>query len=113
MNLRIDLPSCIMLVLTACKPQPSSENQALGRTPTDIGDEAASTASDARAFVGRAERRLEELGQHAERMAWVQANFITYDTESLLGRRQRSTDCGTSRNCVRGGKICPCDRTRR
>ncbi|HMB60323.1 MAG TPA: M2 family metallopeptidase [Xanthomonadales bacterium] len=41
------------------------------------------TAAEAAEFVARAERRLEQSGQYAERMAWVQANFITHDTERL------------------------------
>jgi peptidyl-dipeptidase A len=41
------------------------------------------SAEDAVAFVAEAETRLAELGQHNERMAWVQSNFITYDTELL------------------------------
>jgi peptidyl-dipeptidase A len=41
---------------------------------------------DAAAFVAEAETRLAELGQHNERMAWVLANFITYDTELLAAR---------------------------
>ena len=41
------------------------------------------TVEEATAFVAEAEARLAELGQHNERMAWVLANFITYDTELL------------------------------
>ncbi len=34
-------------------------------------------------FVESAEKRLQELGLEAARTAWVQANFITHDTEQL------------------------------
>jgi peptidyl-dipeptidase A len=41
------------------------------------------TAEDARAFVEAAEQRLFELSTKAGRAAWVQANFITHDTELI------------------------------
>ncbi len=41
------------------------------------------TADDAVAFVDSAETVLYDLGVKAGRAAWVQANFITYDTEIL------------------------------
>jgi len=44
---------------------------------------AAPTVEEARTFVTNAEQRLLELGTRAGRAAWVQANFITDDTERL------------------------------
>jgi peptidyl-dipeptidase A len=41
------------------------------------------TAEEARQFVARAEERLLELSNKAGRAAWVQANFITEDTEKI------------------------------
>lgn len=41
------------------------------------------TADDAVAFVDSAEAVLHDLSVKASRAAWVQANFITYDTEIL------------------------------
>jgi peptidyl-dipeptidase A len=52
---------------------------ALGE-PTSAGDP---TAADAADFVAQAEARLEKLAQASERVAWVQSNFITADTEQL------------------------------
>ena len=49
----------------------------------------APTVEEARAFVEAAEARLYDLGTKAGRAAWVQANFITDDTERHRGRRQR------------------------
>ncbi|MFQ5551798.1 MAG: M2 family metallopeptidase [Gemmatimonadales bacterium] len=40
-------------------------------------------ASAAREFVERAEHDLEALGVRAGRAAWIQANFITHDTEVM------------------------------
>src|SRR5687768_10793243 len=43
----------------------------------------APTVEEARTFVTNAEQRLLELGTRAGRAAWVQANFITEDTERI------------------------------
>ncbi|HET7747482.1 MAG TPA: M2 family metallopeptidase, partial [Vicinamibacteria bacterium] len=43
----------------------------------------APTAAEAQKFVADAEARLLELGDKAGRAAWVQANFITADTEKM------------------------------
>ena len=43
----------------------------------------APTVAQARAFVAAAEKRLRELDLKAARAAWVQANFITDDTEAM------------------------------
>ena len=42
-----------------------------------------STPPDAAEFVKRAEERLDELADRAQRANWVQANFVTQDTERL------------------------------
>lgn len=41
------------------------------------------TAADAKAFVEDAEKQLAAAGEYAARASWVQANFITSDTEWL------------------------------
>jgi len=60
--------------------------------PVDAQAETASAATGAEpgpsveaavTFVAESEARLAKLGQHNERMSWVLANFITYDTELL------------------------------
>lgn len=43
----------------------------------------APTVADAEAFMKQAERRLDDLAIKASRAAWVQANFITDDTQLL------------------------------
>jgi len=87
MNTRLFLMLTVMLFTVACQPRqdtvggpdaaPSQESATEPGTPD---------AADAAAFVTGAERRLEGLGQYSERMAWVQNNFITYDTEWFLAR---------------------------
>src|SRR5262245_53202664 len=47
------------------------------------GDKAAPTAEEARRFVEAADARLLGLAVEAEHASWVQANFITEDTEFL------------------------------
>jgi peptidyl-dipeptidase A len=44
------------------------------------------TVDEARRFVDDAEARLMDLGEEAARAQWVQANFITEDTEMLSAR---------------------------
>lgn len=47
---------------------------------------------DARAFIEKAEADLETVWEHSARAAWVQANFITEDTEILAARaNERAT----------------------
>ena len=46
--------------------------------------------ADAAEFVAQAEQRLEKLAQNSERMAWVQSNFITADTEQLAANASAS-----------------------
>ena len=44
------------------------------------------TIEDARAFIAAAEAELREFGEYGARIAWVQNNFITFDTNWLLQR---------------------------
>ncbi|MEA3537815.1 MAG: hypothetical protein U9R73_01665 [Pseudomonadota bacterium] len=46
----------------------------------------APTSADADAFVAKAEKDLEELGIFAARAAWVNATYITDDTDILAAR---------------------------
>ncbi|RMF66387.1 MAG: hypothetical protein D6740_13090, partial [Alphaproteobacteria bacterium] len=41
------------------------------------------TVEEAKAFLDRAESRLEAMEEEASRIAWVNATFITYDTDWL------------------------------
>ncbi|MFP5286359.1 MAG: M2 family metallopeptidase, partial [Thermoanaerobaculia bacterium] len=45
------------------------------------------TAEDARKFLEEAQKRLKDLSIEAGRAAWVQANFITEDTQILAAQR--------------------------
>ncbi len=45
--------------------------------------EKAVTVEDAKAFIESSEKAIQEIGEEAGRIAWVNANFITYDTNWL------------------------------
>ena len=45
--------------------------------------EKAVTVEDAKAFIESSEKTIQEIGEEAGRIAWVNANFITYDTNWL------------------------------
>jgi len=87
MNSRIVLAIIVILSVTGCKAKTEAANEVSAVPANDgVTSPNAPNAADAAAFVARAENRLAELGQYAERLAWVQANFITYDTELLYAR---------------------------
>ena len=84
MKSHVVLMLAVMVAVTACQPAADHANGPLDGSGNKSGNEARiPAAADAVAFVAAAEQRLEELGQYSERMSWVQANFITYDTELL------------------------------
>ena len=86
MNLRSSLASgcaAVLLLLfaapAACAQSASADSAAAAATST-------LTAEDAVAFVDSAEVVLSTLGEWAARAAWVQATYITYDTQQLSAR---------------------------
>ncbi|MEJ8566834.1 M2 family metallopeptidase [Elongatibacter sediminis] len=74
-------------MLAACVPADDPETA----SPQGAVEEqrSAPTAQQAAEFVRETEARLEVLSQHAERQEWVQANFITYDTELLTAEAKK------------------------
>ena len=66
-----------LALLAACSP---------ASDPVESAEPAGPTAAEAAEFVREAEAKLEGLGQHSERVAWVLANFITHDTELLAAK---------------------------
>ena len=79
---KLVLLPALSLLLVACEPatvtnsdQGAIESQAEGPS-----------VYEAVTFVAEAEDRLAALGQYSERLAWVQANFITDDTEQLAAK---------------------------
>ncbi len=69
-------------------PEPASSIQAPGSAPT---------VADAQAFIDTAQSELERLVIDAERAAWVQSNFITFDTQLLSAQASEKLVAGTVR----------------
>jgi len=67
----------VAVMLLACEPMDDLT------VTVSSNNDAEPSAEKAVEFVLDAEAQLEELGQEAERMAWVYSNFITGDTEKL------------------------------
>ncbi len=75
----------IVSLCVACQPsEPAAAPAQTGEA--SAAQPAAPTAADAAAFVRDAERRLEELGQYSERVAWVYSTHITDDTALLAAK---------------------------
>src|SRR5579862_7715655 len=53
---------------------------------------AAPTADEAKRFIEHAEQDLSELGLKAARAAWVQLNFITFDTENIAADAEEAAN---------------------
>ncbi len=76
--------SVTVLYAGAAFPEPSQPSPSVAPPPGSPQVETAPpTAREAAAFVAEASKRLSEVGEEAERAAWVQSNFITFDTEIL------------------------------
>ena len=56
---------------------------AAGCRPGSGSATSAPTVAEAQQFIAGAEKRLEALGKKAARAGWVQANFITVDTQKI------------------------------
>ena len=52
----------------------------------------APTADEAKRFIEHAEQELAELGLKAARAAWVQVNFITFDTENIASDAEEAAN---------------------
>src|ERR1700688_2597900 len=53
---------------------------------------AAPTPEEAKRFIEHAEQELFDLGLKAERAAWVQLNFITFDTENIAADAEEAAN---------------------
>ncbi|WP_138380995.1 M2 family metallopeptidase [Luteithermobacter gelatinilyticus] len=67
--------AAIALFVAACSPEGERE-----------AESKAVTAEDAKAFVAMVEKEYEEKGPHTARAYWVQANFMTVDTNALVAK---------------------------
>jgi len=83
MKLRLLLTFVAIIALTTGCQRSADETVSASEPIAPAAAAGTPTAAEAVEFVAQAEQRLEKIGQYAERMAWVQANFITDDTEQL------------------------------
>jgi peptidyl-dipeptidase A len=63
------------------------------------------TVEDAQAFITRAEARLLELGNRQQRAAWVQATYITDDTEQIAAEANKDLIAATVEYAVEATKF--------
>jgi peptidyl-dipeptidase A len=64
--------------------------------------------SEAKSFLDDAEKRLLELGVKQQQAAWVQENFITYDTEAIAadaGEALNTLSVGLAKQAARFDKV--------
>ena len=76
------LNSCIYVSEKAA-PQPATPIVAQAAPPAPVAPPAVKPAPDPAAFLKRAEQELSDYSDYASRVAWVNANFITDDTDWL------------------------------
>ncbi len=90
-------PGLLAVLLAGCA---STRPDRAPTPPTPSASAAAPTVAEATAFVDSAETVLGDLGVKAGRAAWVQATYITHDTEILAAEANErlvaaSTDLAT------------------
>jgi len=79
---KLVLLPALSLLLLACEPVTVTVSDDAAVAPPS----SEASVGEAVTFVAEAENSLATLGQHSERMAWVQANFITQDTAQLAAK---------------------------
>ena len=78
-------------MLAACQPAPDAPTTSAKATPAA----SAPTAAEAQQFVEDAQDRLRELAIEAAQTQWVQANFITVDTQAIAARANEKLTAAT------------------
>lgn len=73
----------LAVALPACSTQP---RPAPAPIPEPVPERAAPAPTDAAGFVSSVEAHLSEVAEQSSRASWVQANFITHDTEILAAQ---------------------------
>jgi len=85
---KLVLAVCITGALSACQPEQKQEV---------VEEVKAPTAADAKAYVANAEAVLEKDYEFQAKTAWVQANFVTEDTNFLVAKMsEEATKVGVS-----------------
>src|SRR5699024_10190713 len=78
----------MLLALCGCQPAPDNSTAANKAPAADASaaQPAKPTAEEARAFIKDVEAKADALNTENSRLAWVQATYITPDTEALLAK---------------------------
>ncbi|TQV84435.1 M2 family metallopeptidase [Aliikangiella coralliicola] len=85
---KLAMALCLTGALAACQPEQAKKEEIKPAGPT---------AADARAYVEKAEKQLEKDYEYQGQTAWVQANFVTEDTNALMARvSEQATKLGVS-----------------
>ncbi|HJU64023.1 MAG TPA: M2 family metallopeptidase, partial [Gemmatimonadaceae bacterium] len=93
-SIPLTVVSVLVLIASACTsatPPAAATSPSPAATSADsapVPPSAAPAPADAAAFIRAAEDTLSELAIAAERAAWVQATYITHDTEVLAAKAQ-------------------------
>ena len=81
---------CLLATLSACQDDNKIENQATATVEKKV-----LTAQDAENFLVQVEKESVKLNLEGARAAWINANFITDDTDALAAEaNQKSTEAG-------------------
>jgi len=90
LGIAILLSACATAPMSTSAPNPVMAEPAgvasMTETSASNSTTAAPTAEEAARFADEAEKTLSELGVEANHAGWIQANFITYDTQILSAR---------------------------
>ncbi len=86
---KLILATCVTAALAACQPEPPK--QEVKPVTKSL------SAADAAEYVALAEKTLEENYEFQAKTAWVQANFVTEDTNALMAMAsEEATKVGVS-----------------
>ena len=89
------LAACATSTTTATSEPAAAPAEPAVTTPATPAAPPAPTAADAKAFVDRAESEMLALALESNRASWVQANFITEDTQAIAAdANEKATNKG-------------------
>ena len=109
LSLTVSLIAALLALVAGLATWPRLE--AAAATPPPEPGAKRPTVAEARAFIEAAEKRLQELAIKFDRASWVQANFITQDTEKISATPTRRSSARSPRTPSPPGasraSICP------
>jgi peptidyl-dipeptidase A len=85
-NLLLITASAIVLTLGACEANTSTTPSNSANTETPSTAETEPTLQEAKEFLEAAETEVSDLSDYAGKVYWINANFITEDTDALASK---------------------------